>query len=287
MGLRRRLYTGIRIARDSIDVLRDHPNLLWFPVLAGVAGVAFVALLLGGALGVVPVVGAENVPDAAVWAALAAAYLGTSYVTVLFTAGLMYAAKDALEGRQPSVRGGLRGAWEHKWTLLAWAVVSAVVGLVFRALQESDNIGSVVAGVLLSMSWAVVTYFAVPVVVFEDEGIRGLFGRSVDIVRDTWGESLGAEFGLGFVYALAFLGVAVVAAVVGFVFGVGTAVAVGLPLGVVLFVFAATLNGIAKVALYEYATTDEPPKYFENIDFDVGGDGDRRQTPTGYVRGRI
>ena len=68
---------------------------------------------------------------------------------------------------------------------------------------------------------------------------------------------------------------------------VRTALAVGLPLGVVVFVFAATLNGIAKVALYEYATTDEPPRYFENVDFDVGGDGSRRQTPTEYVRGRI
>jgi len=41
----------------------------------------------------------------------------------------------------------------------------------------------------------------------------------------------------------------------------------------VAFVVAATLNGVAKVALYEYATTGEPPNYFENVDFDVGGDG--------------
>ena len=288
MGLRSRLWTGITLARDSVDLLRDHPGLLWFPVAAGVAGVAFVLLAFGGALGALPLAALANAPDAALYAGLAVGYLGASFVAVLFTAGLMFATREVMEGGEPSVRGGLAAAWEHKSTLFAWAVVSTVVGLVVRALQESDNIGAVLAGALLSVSWAVVTYFVVPVAIFEDEDIRGVFGRSVDIVRDTWGESLGAEFGLGFVHALLFLGVVAVAGAVFLATGSPlAAAAVGLPLVALAFVVAATLNGVAKVALYEYATTGEPPNYFENVDFDVGGgdgeDGQRRSSLLGRL----
>jgi len=286
MSVRRRLGTGLRLARDSLDVLRDHPNLLWFPAFAGLAVLVFLVAVLGTTFGLLPFAAAANVSDTVAFAAVAVAILGSTFVATLFTAGLMFAAREALHGKQPSVRGGLRAAWEHKWTLLAWAVVSAVVGVVVRALQESNNVGSVVVGVLFSVSWAVVTYFVVPVAVFEDEPITGVFGRSVDIVRETWGESLGAEFGLGFVHLLLFgavglltVGVAVLTSplvAVGFV---------GLPLGVLAFVVASTLNGIAKVALYEYATGGDPPRYFENVDFDVGGDGsEERSTVLGGIR---
>ncbi|SEW24894.1 DUF6159 family protein [Halobacterium jilantaiense] len=279
MGLRSRLWTGIALARDSVDLLRDNPGLLWFPAAAGVAGVAFALLAFGGAVGLLPLAALADASEVALYGGLAVGYFGASFVVVLFTAGLMFAAREVMAGREPSVRGGLAAAWEHKSTLFAWAVVSTVVGLVVRAIQESDNLGAVLAGALLSASWAVVTYFVVPVAVFEDEGIRGVFGRSVDVVRDTWGESIGAEFGLGFVHGILFLGVVAVAAVVFLATGSPlAAAAVGLPLVALAFVVASTLNGVAKVALYEYATTGEPPQYFENVDFDVGGDGDAGRT---------
>lgn len=279
MGLRSRLWTGITLARDSVTLLRDYPGLLWFPVFAGAGGVAFFLLAFGVGVGLVPLAALANAPEAALYAALAIGYFGASFVAVLFTAGLMFATREVLEGREPSVRGGLSAAWAHKGTLFAWAVISTVVGLVVRALQESDSLATAVVGALLSVSWAVVTYFVVPVAVFEDESIRSVIGRSADIVRDTWGESLGAEFGLGFVHVILFLGVAAVAVLVFLVSGnVVAALAVGLPLAVLAFVVASTLNGVAKVALYEYATTGEPPHYFENVDFDVGGDDRRGQS---------
>ncbi|MFB6072945.1 MAG: DUF6159 family protein [Halobacterium sp.] len=288
MRLTRRLRTGLALARDSVTLLADHPNLLWFPLLAGAAGVAFFLLAFGSAVGLLPVAALADAGDAVVWAAVAVGYVGASFLAVLFTAGLMFATRDAMEGRDPSVRAGLRAAWRHKSTLFAWAVVSTAVGLVVRGLEESDNLGAVLAGALLSVSWAVVTYFVVPVAIFEDEDIRGVFGRSVDVVRETWGESLGAEFGLGFVYFLSFLAVALVAGVVFLASGsVAAAAVVGLPLAVLAFVASATLNGVAKVALYEYATSGQPPHYFENVDFDIGGDRDRPQSPLGRVRGRI
>ncbi|MXR21852.1 DUF6159 family protein [Halobacterium bonnevillei] len=289
MGLRSRLWTGITLARDSVTLLRDHPSLLWFPVAAGAGGIAFFLLAAGGALGLLPLAALVDAPEALLYVGAAVGYFGASFVAVLFTAGLMFATRDVMEGRDPSVRGGLATAWEHKSTLFAWAVVSTLVGLVVRGLQESDNLAGVIAGTLLSMSWAVITYFVVPVAIFEGEDIRGVFGRSVGIVRDTWGESLGAEFGLGFVHGILFLGVAAVAGLVFVVTtNVAAAVAVGLPLAVLAFVVGATLNGIAKVALYEYATTGEPPNYFENVDFDVGGDDRRRPTsPTNRPRGGI
>lgn len=287
MRLTRRLRTGMTLARDSVALLRDNPRLLWFPAVAGVASVAFFVLAFGSAFGLLPVLTLGENADLLLVAAVAVGYVGASFLTVLFTAGLMFATRDVIEERGLSVRAGLSAAWQHKSTLFAWALVSTLVGAVLRGLQESDSLGSVLVGGLLSVSWAVVTYFVVPVAVFEDEDIRGVFGRSIDVVRDTWGESLGAEFGLGFVWGVLFLGMLAVAGATFVLTGsVDAAVAVGLPLAALAFVIASTLNGIAKVALYEYATTGEPPNYFENVDFDVGGE-ERKRSPLGRTAGRI
>lgn len=172
MGLRSHLLTGITLARDGVDLLRGHPGLLWFPATAGVAGVAFALLAFGGAVGVLPLAALANASGVALYGGLAVGYLGASFVIVLFTAGLMFATRAVMAGREPSVRGGLAAA------------------------------------------------------------------------------------------------------------------AVGLPLVALAFVVTSTLNGVPKVALYEYATTGEPPQYFENVDFDAGGDGNAaRTTPLGRFGG--
>jgi len=268
MGLFSRLRTGLRLARGSLSVLRDHPHLLWFPLIGGLAGVAFFATLAGSVL-----IASGGRESPLLYAGLFVLYVGETFIASFFTAGLMYATREAFHGETPTVRGGLAAAWRHKWPLLAWAVVAAVVGVLIRAIEESSDVGGKVVALLFGVAWSVLTYFVVPVVVFEDTSLTGMFGRSGQIVRDVWGESLGAEAGVGIVtFLLALVGLGL-SAIVFLVVPTGTTVGFAAFLAVaVVLVFGAvlvgeTLSGIAKTAVYVYATEDEAPGYFSSVPF--------------------
>jgi hypothetical protein len=263
-----RLRTGLALARGSISVLRAHPHLLWFPVVGGLAGLAFLGTLIGS---VVLFADVEGSP--VLYGALFVAYVGETFLASFVTAGLMHATREAFHGETPTVRGGLAAAWEHKWQLLTWAVVAAVVGVVIRAIEESSDVAGTVVAAVFGLAWAVITYFVVPVIIFEDASVRGTFSRSGALVKEVWGESLGSEAGVGLVTVLlVLLGVGVTAlAFIVLPTGTTAGLLVVLAIGAVAIVGALlvgeTLSGIARTAVYVYATEDESPASFSHVDF--------------------
>lgn len=260
-----RLRTGFGLARRSTRVLRDQPELLVFPVLGGLAGLVYVLALFLGLGGLVE--GAGGGPLGG-YGLLFVVYLGSTFLASYFTAGLMYCTRQAMRGEEPRVGEGLRAAGRNVGPLLAWAVVAAVVGVLIRALEDSNELVGRVVATVFSLGWTIATYFVVPVVVFEDTGLTGMYGRSVEVVRETWGESLGAEAGVGLVTIVlvvvgAIPGLLLLATGTGGVTGIVVLVAGALLAGLI----GQALTGIAKTALYVYATEDDAPGYFEDMDF--------------------
>jgi len=269
MGVLHRLRVGLRLARGSLTVLRDHPHLLWFPAIGGVAGLVFVGTLLGSVFAT----GLAGDGSPVLYVTLFVVYVGSTFLAALTTAALMHETNRAFHGETPTVWGGLAAAWEHTWQLLAWAVIAAVVGVLIRAIEESSDLAGQILAVVFSLAWGVLTYFVVPVIVFEDQSVTGMFSRSGGIVREVWGESLGAETGIGIVTFLLVLAGAGVAAVLFLVVPTGSTggLLAVLVLGggaiVLAFLVGETLSGIAKTAVYVYATEDERPPQFAHVDF--------------------
>ena len=268
MGIFGRFLTGLRLAKGSLAVLADHPRLLLFPLVGGFAGAVYVGALLGGTFGLL-----EPERDAVVYGVLFLVYAGSTFVASFFTAGLMHATHDAFRGQSPSVRRSLGVAWGNVGTLLVWSLIAAIAGVIIRAIEESSDIGGRVVALLFSVAWAVLTYFVVPVVVFEDVSVRGAFSRSGSLVRSVWGESLGAEAGVSIVsFLLTAVGVLVAVALFLLLPTETTAglavVAVGGGTAILLALLVGyALTGIAKTALYVYGADGETPRYFSGIDF--------------------
>ncbi len=252
---------------DSLGVLRSEPSLALFPAIAAISGMVYIAMILGGAY---VVTGAE--PGPVTYGALFVVYLGTSFVAAFFSAALVHNAREIFDGRDPTLREGLDAAWGHRRQLFVWALISAVVGVILRSIESSDNmVARLVAG-LFSVAWGILTYFIIPVIVFEDVSVRGMFERSGQTFKQTWGETAGAGFGVGLVTVLfAIVGLAV-AGVVFLVLGPTTAgligaIAVGAVVILLAFLLGNTLTAIAKTALYVYATEGKRPSEFDNVDF--------------------
>ncbi len=286
MGIFGRFKIGFGMARRSGNVLFDHPKLLVFPLVGGLSGIAFLATLFGGLFFVGS---AFEDPGVVVYGALFGAYLVETFVASFFSAGLIAATRTALEGGEPSVRDGLYAAWDHKETLLVWSFIAAVVGVVIRMIESQDNFVARILAGLFAIAWGVMTYFVVPVIVFRDPSVRDMFEESARTFKNTWGESIGAMGAINVVtLLLALVGVAVGAAVFFLVPAAGSAhlimtVVVGGSAVILGVLVGKALTGIAKTALYVYATENAAPKYFEDMDFGrLGGEKE-----TGGIGGRF
>jgi hypothetical protein len=267
MGFLGRLKTGWTLSMDSLGVLRAEPSLALFPAIAGLAGTVYLALILGGAA---LLVGTD--PGLVLYAALFVVYLGSSFIAAFFSAALTHNAREVFRGRDPTMREGLAAAWDNRSTLLVWAIASAVVGTVLRAIESADNPLANLAAIVFSVAWGILTYFVIPVIVFEDVSAREMFERSGETFKQTWGETAGAGFGVGLITVLFTLAGLAVAAVLLVALG-GSAAGIGLALGVGLlvvlgaFLLGSSLGSVAKTALYVYATEGRRPEGFENVDF--------------------
>ena len=121
---------------------------------------------------------------------------------------------------------------------------------------------------MLGAAWSLITYFIVPLIVIEHRTLGDSFKTSLSMLRRTWGEQIVANFGLGIAFLLFYLAAAAIIAVLSFVLsplggvGVFTAIAIGVVLVIGISLVFATLNGIYKAALYNYAVDGMVPGLF-------------------------
>jgi len=267
MGFFGRLKTGWNLAKDSMHVLREEPSLTIFPLLSGIFGLIFMAALFGGTY---VTMGLEEGP--VLYAVLFVLYFGSTFIASFFNAALVHNAREVFHGDDPTLGEGMRAAWSHRRALAIWSLVAATIGMILRAIEGSDNPLAEIAAMIFSVAWGILTYFIVPVIVFEDVGPTEMFKRSGETFKSTWGETAGAGFGVGIVTALfAIVGLGLAVGVF-FLFGAGTfgivgGVAVGAVVLLGAYLFGSALGYIARTALYVYATENEQPEAFRNVDF--------------------
>ena len=85
-------------------------------------------------------------------------------------------------------RDGLALARQHIGKIFVWALITATVGMILRAIQERSGIvGRIVIGIV-GIAWSVLTFFVVPVLLYEPVGVGESIKRSASIFRQRWGE---------------------------------------------------------------------------------------------------
>ena len=280
-GFLGRFKTGLKLSKDSLAIVREHPTLLVFPALGAISALAFwtvflVPLWIGGLIGS----GVEYV-------VLFVLYFLTTFAATFFTASLVFAVNQVFHGEEPKLTESMRAAWRRKGAIFVWSAVAATVSVILKKLQESDNAVARLLSSVFAVGWTVLTFFVVPVIVFEDVTATSMFSRSAETFRDTWGESVGVGLGVTLIqFAVAIVGVVVAVAValaVGAVVPVaGLAVGVFLVAGVLVgtYLVGQTIWGITKTALYVYAAEERIPEGFANFDFEtLDGRTAKRATP--------
>jgi len=265
-----RTRRGFRLLGVSWRVVRQDRSLMWLPIVSSVVVLVLTSLIFS------PVfftkLGNGKPSNAKyLWVLFFVVYFVGTVVATIFNAALVAAAAERLAGRRGSATDGIRLAWSQLHRVLAWAMLTATVGLVLRVLQARTGLGK-----LYGLTWSVVTFLVLPVLVCEHLGPVDAVKRSAELFRQRWGEQLVGEGTIGvavtIVLGVEFAATITLAAIAGSLAGLAAAVAV-LALGLVVFVITAAtgtaLTGIFNAALYRFAVSGEATGLFSRSD--LGG----------------
>lgn len=254
-----------QLTKQSFAVLSKNPVLMLFPVLSGFATVVviisfLVPLFRTGAMAALAHQQAQLDPLRLV--ILFAFYYCCFLVQIFFSCALMASANMIFCGGKPTLRYGLDMAWSRIGQIAAWALIAATVGWVLRTIQERVGLLGRILIAVLGIAWSILTYFSVPVVMFEHYSLFESIKRSGDLVKKTWGETAGKGItfiALNLVAMVLWLVGAVVLFLVHPIVGLFWAVGY-LALWMIV---VSTVDGIFRVALYRYACFGDKTPLFD------------------------
>ena len=253
------------LVKASASVLRSDKELLLFPLLSGIASLIviasfFIPAVLGGVFSGYK----EGEHNLVMYAVLFAFYVVQYFVIIFFNSALVGAALIRLRGGDPTVADGFRIAMSKLPAILGYAVISATIGMILRALQERAGfIGRFVVG-MIGLAWTVASFLVVPVLVNSDVGPIDAIKRSAELLKKTWGQNLIGNTGIGLVFGVALfvliiaggalIALAASSGLTSLSIAVGAIVAVAVLL---LILVQAALQGVYAAALFRYAAEGE------------------------------
>ena len=264
------------LAGASWQLLRNDKELMVLPLISGIASLALAATFLFPifltAKGTDSLGATKVSPTPLTYLLLLLMYGVLAYVTIFFKTALLCGADERMRGGEPTLGSALSGAMSRAGKILPWAIVTATVSVILRSLEERAGIlGRLVIG-LVGMAWAVVTFLVLPIVVFENVGVGTAIKRSASLLKQTWGENLIVNIGIGLIaFALsvpAFILIALGAAT-GTLLGLGTTVVIGVVWLIAVSCWSSAMTAVFQLALYRYATQAPLPQEFANANLQV------------------
>ena len=267
-----RLSRSFDLIKASATVLRTDKHLMVFPL---VSALALVAVVLGFALPMFGLAAFDGLQDGreaspVLYSVAFLFYVVQYFVIFYFNAALVGATMLRLDGGTPTVADGLRIANSRIGAILGYAVIAATVGVILRAIQERVGfLGRIIVG-LLGVGWGVATFLVVPVLVAREVGPVQSIKDSASLLKQTWGENVIGQAGMGLGFGL--IQLAVVASGLVLV-ALASSISAVLAVAMLVLMFVAvlmtfllhsTLSGIYAAALYRYAANGDTTGGFDN-----------------------
>jgi hypothetical protein len=252
-----RFSNGLELVKLSFKVIGKNKQLLVFPFLSGFTAMIILATFLVGFIFALPTM--QSMPSWAWFVIGFSLYIILFFITIFFNAALVACAMATIEGGTPTIGYGISMASKKIGKIFAWAVISAIVGMILQAVRERAGILGRIAVGILGAAWTVATYFVIPIIVFEDIGAWASVKRSFQLLRSSWGEALVGYISMGLIFFLLAIGGLIPIIMVVVLTRSVWALVIGIVAYVIYLVFLAALHatasGVIQAALYRYATT--------------------------------
>lgn len=251
-----RISNAWQIAKASWAVLNKDRELVVIPVVAGLAALVAFAALAGPGYLLLNGSDAVETSNVALWLILAVASVAATWVSAIGQAAVVAGAAQRMEGSDPTLATAFATARARIGRLLGWAVLATIVSIVLDQIEERLGVLGRVVSWIGGVAFSVMSFLALPVIVFEDVGAVEGFKRSSRLLKGTWGEQVTFSFGMGLLGLLAVLPAVVLVGLLAAT-GLGALMVLGIVALVawVVVVVAATsaLSAVFKTALYRWA----------------------------------
>lgn len=262
MSLMTKFSNGWTIALNSFKVLKENRQLLIFPILSGVSIVvilvSFFTAVIGFAGWNIDNVARPNSIES--YLLLFLFYIINYFVIVFFNMALIHCTSLYFKGEEVTVQKGIDFSMSRIGSIFAWAVFAGIIGGILKIIQENVGaLGKIITG-LVGIVWSIATFFVVPVIAYENLGPIDALKKSAKLMKEKWGESIGAGFSFGLIELA---GVAIIA-IVAFVIAAVNVIA-GVVIGVLglllLMTIVSALKTIFISAIYHNVNGDPVELY--------------------------
>lgn len=240
-----RLKNGWELAKVSLNTINDNRELLLFPIFSTISLILILATFFGGTYFLVGdsiegVLGNENISDIFAYAMIFIYYLINFFIVVFFNSALIHCAMKYFDGAPTSLGDGFQFALSRIGKIFSWAIVSATVGTILQVITQSGRIGEFISS-LIGAAWSILTFFVVPVLIYEDKSVFASIKSSTNMMKAKWGESLGGNVSFSLIMILGLIGAIGTGFVLGYLHPI-----VGLSVGFILVILVFTVISAAK-----------------------------------------
>lgn len=265
---------GIRLLGENLAVIRNDWKLVAFPLLAAAA-----IAIISGAIWT-PLFYITNLDDGRldyVYLLIAfgiIVFFVSYFLIYLMDAALVHYFTRKLDGEEATVTGSTAYAWGHAGKIFVWASMSGSVGLFLRGLAKIVGLPYFLAkralgrltGDRIGVAWHSMISLGMPVMVFEDYGVKRAIRKSGDMARETWGEDISnARASISWIFWVVGA-IGLVPLVLASLTGNGVIITIActlvLDFWLILGSFCSSMNNLFAVSLYHYVNRGDLPPFY-------------------------
>jgi uncharacterized membrane protein YeaQ/YmgE (transglycosylase-associated protein family) len=244
MSIFDKMSRGWQISMSSLKVLRANKQLLVFPILSGLTLLVIAASFFAGIFFNADRLGPSFLEEGrgTMYLFMLAGYIVGYFVIVFFNMALIHCTKLYFEGEEATVSRGLQFSMSRIGTILQWALFAGTIGTLLKIAQDNLGwIGKIIIG-LIGFAWSIATFFVVPILAYEQSSPQQALKRSGAMMKERWGDRIGASFSFGLLQLLIFAAFGIV--------GVTVSAFINETLGIVIFAMCIPIIFVVSSALH-------------------------------------
>ena len=121
---------------------------------------------------------------------------------IFFNSSIIACAVIRMDGGNPTIGDGLQAAANRFPQIAGWALIAATIGFLLGMIESGSQRGRGIITSILGISWSMISYLAIPLIVVEKTNPLFALDFSMDMMRRTWGENVIGNFSFGLIFAL-------------------------------------------------------------------------------------
>ena len=269
-----RIRTGWQLTKAAVGIIRQDKEMVVYPILT-IAAILLLATLfffIALASDLAASLAAPSFTKVTFYLFIALFLVAAYTISIFFEGAVIASTLQRCEGKNPTIASGLRAPTRRIHQLVLWAIIMTVVAVfiqIVRNLGKGKSRGAQVASnvgaTTFQTAWRLLSFFVIPIILFENTSVFPALARSKQLFVKTWGENISAQVTTSALFILlAFVGV--VPLLFAIFLGGETLLQIALVLFslylIALIIITTTINGILVALLYAYATHRKIPKEY-------------------------